>query len=106
MSDMKRGSTYPIVLSFEGIDLTAAEWLIVSVQPKGGELMEFDLTALDVACEDDVTTVTVRLSQAQSLACRLSAKIDVNWQLDGQRGGAVPETVSFIDTLLGRVVET
>jgi hypothetical protein len=106
MSDMKRGSTYPIVLSFEGIDLTAAEWLIVSIRPKGSELMEFDLATLDVACEDDVSTVTVRLSQAQSLACRLSAKIDVNWMLNGERGGAVPETVSITDTLLGRVVGT
>ena len=104
MSDMKRGSTYPIVLSFEGIDLTAAEWLIVSIQPKGGELMEFDLTALDVACEDDVSTVTVRLSQAQSLACRLSAKIDVNWMLNGERGGAIPETLNITETLLTREV--
>lgn len=106
MSDMKRGSTYPIVLSFEGIDLTAAEWLIVSIKPRSGEVIEFGLDALDVACEDDVSTVTVRLSQAQSLACRLSAKIDVNWMLNGERGGAVPETVNITDTLLGRVVGT
>ena len=29
---MKRGSTTPITLTIEGIDLTGAEWLIVSIK--------------------------------------------------------------------------
>lgn len=103
---MKRGSTYPIELTFNGIDLTAAEWLIVSIQPKGGGTLEFAMDELSVAYEDDVSTVTVTLTQEQSLACKRSIEIDCNWQIDGQRGGAIPEKVSMTDTLLGRVVGT
>ena len=101
---MKRGSTYPIELTFEGINLTAAEWLIVSIQPKGGGTFEFAMDELSVAYEDDVSTVTVTLTQEQSLACERSVEIDVNWQIDGVRGGAEPLKMSITDTLLGRVV--
>ena len=103
---MKRGSTYPIELTFNGIDLTTAEWLIVSIRPKGGGMFEFAMNELSVAYEDDVSTVTVTLTQEQSLACERSVEIDVNWQIDGVRGGAIPEKVSITDTLLGRVVGT
>ncbi len=103
---MKRGSTYPIELTFNGIDLTAAEWLIVSIQPKGGGAFEFGLDELTVTYEGDISTVTVALTQEQSLACKRSIEIDCNWQIDGQRGGAIPEKVSVTDTLLGRVVTT
>lgn len=101
---MKRGSTHPIELTFNGIDLTAAEWLIVSVQPKGGATFEFAMDELNVAYEGDVSTVTVTLTQEQSLACERSVEIDVNWQIDGMRGGAEPLKMSITDTLLGRVV--
>ena len=103
---MKRGDTTPITITIEGIDLTATEWLIVSLS-RGGykQPMELSGDRLTVTYGEGATTIALQLTQAESLACGASATLDVNWMLDGQREGCYPQVISLTNTLLNREVE-
>lgn len=103
---MKRGSTTPITITIDGIDLTGAEWLIISVKRAGSRsLLELSGDRLSVAYADGATTIAFQLTQAESLASGSSIGLDVNWMLDGVREGCVPQGVSLTDTYLNREVE-
>ena len=76
----KRGSTSPITITIPGIDLTSAEWIIVSVQSQSGNAKEFPLDRLTVAyVNNSKTTIAFSLTQAESLALSGTATLDVNW---------------------------
>ena len=102
---MKRGSTTPITITVEGIDLTGAEWLIVSVKRAVRPTLELSGDRLSVAYADGATTIAFQLTQAESLASGSSIGLDVNWMIDGVREGCVPQGVSLTDTYLNREVE-
>lgn len=104
-ASIKRGTTWPIELTLPDVDLTGASWVIVSVKPETGDVMELTDDALEVAYESGVSTVRASLTQAQSLALTPgTVQIDLNWMLDGLRGGAKPRTLTVTDTLLDREV--
>ena len=101
----KRGSTSPITITIPGIDLTGAEWIIVSIRKTGrATALELDLDRLSVTYSEGASVIAFELTQAESLSLRGSAEIDVNWMLDGNRDGIIPLSVSLIDTLLDREV--
>lgn len=102
---MKRGTTYPITLTIPDIDLTAADWVIVSVKSINKSVIEFTGDQLGMVYEDEKTTVIFALTQAQSLALADAVQVDCNWMLGGVRGGALPITLNITSTLLQRVVE-
>lgn len=103
---MKQGTTYPIILTIPGIDLSGAEWVIVSIKPDRKPPIEFGREDMLLAVTGGDTTLTVTLTEAQSVALNPGgAVIDANWMLDGVRGGCVPRGISVTDTLLRRVVE-
>ena len=104
MNTTKRGSTSPITITIPGIDLTSAEWVIVSIQSQRGNAQEFPLDRLTVAYANNKTTIALALTQAESLALSGTATLDVNWMLDGFRDGIIPITVNITWTLLGREV--
>lgn len=102
---MKRGSTTPITITVEGIDLTGAEWLIVSVRRAGKPTLELSGDRLSTSYAEGATTIAFQLTQAESLASGSSIGLDVNWMIDGVREGCVPQGVSLTDTYLNREVE-
>ena len=102
---MTRGSTTPITITIDGIDLTGAEWLIVSVKRAVRPTLELSGDRLSVAYADGATTIAFQLTQAESLASGSSIGLDVNWMIDGVREGCVPQGVSLTDTYLNREVE-
>ena len=103
---MKRGSTPPITVTVPGVDLTGAEWVIVSLSRAGYKpAMELTGERLTVTYGDEATVIAFQLTQAESLALGPSTDVDVNWMLDGQRRGCVPQAVSLTRTLLNREVE-
>lgn len=103
---MKLGTTYPIIISVPGIDLSGADWIIVSIKPRMKPAIEFSRDEMLVVYADGVTTLTLRLTQAQSLALAVGAvTVDLNWEMDGTRGGCIPVAVNITDTLLKREVD-
>lgn len=102
---MKQGTTYPIIITVPGIDLSGADWIIVSIKPRMRPGVEFGRDQMAVVATESETTLTVALTQAESLAMpEGNVVIDVNWMMDGIRGGCVPTTINITDTLLKRVV--
>jgi len=104
--EYKRGTTDPITLNLNGIDLTNAEWLIVTVKPIGLPAIEFTKDKLSLASDGTNTVIIFRLNEEQSVGLDTeSITIDCNWMIDGSRGGATPVTFTIEPTLLTRVVE-
>ena len=102
---MKRGSTYPITVTLEGVDLTGADWIILSVKPAHGAAFEFSREQMSVTADEAGTVIAFQLSQEQSLALRGGgAEIDCNWSMDGQRAGSNPTSFVVGKTLLERAV--
>lgn len=64
---MKRGSTTPITITVDGIDLTGAEWLIVSVKRAVRPTLELSGDRLSVSYSEGATTIAFQLTQAGSL---------------------------------------
>ena len=105
MNSTKRGSTSPITITIPGVDLTSAEWLIVSIQKAGrATALELNADRLSVTYSQSATLIAFELSQAESLSLEGNVEIDVNWMLDGNRDGIIPMSVVFTKTLLNRVV--
>ena len=103
---MKRGTTYPIMLELHGVDLTGAEWVIVSLKPNGLPVIEFTREKMSLSGDEEGTVIVVRLSEEQSVALDAQTVIvDCNWMMDGERGGAVLTSFNIGATLLTRVVE-
>ena len=103
---MKRGTTYPITLTLKGIDISEAGWVIVSLKPGDKPVMEFDRDQMSLASDGTDTTIVIHLTQEQSLSLpTMSVVVDVNWMLDGIRGGCRPASFLIDKTLLGRVVD-
>ena len=102
---MKRGSTQPIIITIPGIDLTSAEWLIVSISRQCKLPLELSEDRLTVSYSDNSTIIAFELTQAESLTMDGTVTLDINWMLDGQRDGVIPQTVNFSFTLLNREVE-
>ena len=65
---MKRGTTYTITLTIPDVDLTAADWVIVSVKSINKPVIEITGDQLGMVYEDEKTTAIFALTQAQSLA--------------------------------------
>ena len=103
---MKQGTTYPITLTFEGIDLTSAEWVIVTIKPMNRLNIEITGDALNIAYGDGATTIAFALTQQESLSLPFGTVIvDCNWMIDGVRGGAHPTKISITENYLRRAVE-
>lgn len=102
---MKQGTTYPITLTIPGIDLTGADWVIVSLKNPDGTIFELTGEELGIAYGDGATTIAFALTQEQSLTLTTTVQVDCNWFMDGVRGGALPTSFRVINTLLRRVVE-
>lgn len=102
---MKRGSTTPITITIDGIDLTGAEWLIVSVKRAARPNLELSGDRLSVSYSEGATVIAFQLTQAESLASGGSIGLDVNWMIDGVREGCVPQGFTLTDTYLNREVE-
>lgn len=102
---MKQGTTYPITLTIPDVDLTGADWVIVSLKTAYRETMEFTGDRLGIAYADEKTTIAFALTQAESLTLGSVAEVDCNWMLDGVRGGALPASINVRATLLKRVVD-
>lgn len=101
---MKRGSTTPITITISGIDLTNAEWLIVSVKRAYKPNLELSGDRLTVTYSDNATTIAFALTQAESLGSGEAIGLDVNWMLDGVREGVIPQKFTLTDTYLNREV--
>lgn len=103
---MKQGTTYPIIITVDGVDLTGAEWIILSIKPHLRPMMEFSREDMLVAHTGNSTTLTLTLTQEQSIGMGYrKAVFDLNWMMDGIRGGCLPEVLDMSDTLLKRAVE-
>jgi len=102
---VKRGSTTPIIITIDGVDLTNAEWIIVSVKSLYKPTIELSGDRLTVTYSDNATTIAFSLTQEESLANSSSIGLDVNWVLDGVREGVVPQTFDITNTYLNREVE-
>lgn len=102
---MKQGTTVPITLTIEGVDLTGADWVIVSLKCQDKSLIEIGQDQLAISCTDGDTTVVVALTQEQSLKLTPMVAVDCNWEINGVRGGAIPAMFRVTPTLLNRVVE-
>lgn len=103
---MKRGVTLPITLTIEGVDLTGADWLIVTLKPQYLAKIELGADRLSVASDGTDTTIVFALTEAESVALDTGlCEVDVNWSLDGQRNGVIPTNVNISKTLLTRVVD-
>ena len=101
---MKRGSTTPITITIDGIDLTGAEWLIVSLKRWNKPGLELSGDRLTVTYSDGASVIAFALTQAESLANGENVGIDVNWMIDGVREGVVPESFNLTATYLNREV--
>lgn len=102
---MKQGTTYPIVITVPGIDLSGTDWIILSLKPDGRHAMEFGRDRMIVAYAGGKTTLTVQLTEEESVSINPGGVgVDLNWLLDGVRGGCVPQRIRITDTLLKRVV--
>ena len=99
---MKRGSTTPITITIPGIDLTEADWLIVSVKRAFKPNLELTADRLTVTYSDDATTIAFALTQSESLDNGASVGLDVNWALHGVREGVVPQSIHLTETYLNR----
>ena len=103
---MKRGATQPISLVVDGIDLTQAEWIIVSLKGKKYGMTEKTGEDLSVAYDGETSSVIFSLTQEESVAIDMQqCTIDLNWMIDGVRNGCAPTTISITPTLLTRVVD-
>ena len=102
---MKQGSTWPIRIDIAGVDLSQADWVIVSVKQRMQPAMELNQDQVEIEPYDGGTQITLSLSEAQSLELRPgNVKIDVNWSLYGIRDGAEPRILGVSGTLLTRAV--
>ena len=102
---MKQGTTGPITLTIEGVDLTGADWVIVSLKCQDKTVIEITGSALGISCADGDSTVVVALTQEQSLKLTPMVAVDCNWEISGVRGGAIPAMFRVTPTLLNRVVD-
>lgn len=105
MAGLKQGTTYPIIITIPGVDLTGAGWVIVSLKPDRKPAIEFNRDQADISVDESGTTIIVALTEAQSVGISPGGvTVDVNWLLDGVRGGCIPASINITDTLLKRVV--
>lgn len=97
---MKHGNTYPRLATVRGVDLTEASSVILSLKPRGRASLS--LTKDDMAITSDGTdsTIVYKLTEQQSLYLGEVYRVDVNYMLDGSRGGTTIEIVRALPTLL------
>lgn len=101
----KRGTTYPWTVTLEGVDLTDADWVILSIKPAGLSVIEFDREHMSLSSDGTDTVIVVQMSEAQAVSLKTqNLVVDCNWMLDGIRGGAIPASLRVSITLLTRVV--
>lgn len=109
---VKRGTTYPIILKIPGVDLTDAQWLIVTLKPQalsnlptGSKMIELNREDLSVDYQEETSIIAFELTQEQSLSLdSKTAEIDVNWMKNNIRGGVIPIEITIGKTLLTREV--
>lgn len=110
---MKRGTTYPFIITIKDVDLTDVLWLIVSLKssdsvilPNRSNILEFTLDDLNVTYDEGKTRIVFQLTEAQSLSlASRKVTVDVNWmQSNGMRGGVLPVEIDITNTLLTREV--
>ena len=101
----KRGNTYTMLATVAGYDLTQAEWVILTVKPINRPSIEFDKAHMNLAYGDGKTTIAYKLTEEQSVSMDTTQmSIDVNWMLNGNRGGTRIKTIPIDRTLLARVI--
>ena len=101
----KRGNTYTMLATVNGYDLTQAEWVILTVKPINRPSIEFDKAHMNLAYGDGKTTIAYKLTEEQSVSMDTTQmSIDVNWMLNGNRGGTRIKTIPIDRTLLARVI--
>ena len=109
---MKRGTTDPLKITIKNIDLSDAEWVVVSVRPTSistrkftGGSIDFDREHMSLTSDGTDTVIIIQFTQKQSLRLGTDAiQIDINWGFDGQRQGSKFVVVDMDDTLLDREV--
>ena len=101
----KRGTTYPLVITIPSINLLDAEWLIVSIKPHLRKPIEYTREKMKLTEVDGDTLISLQLTQEESLyLSRGPAMIDVNWMLEGVRGGTFIGELEVTETILNREV--
>lgn len=106
-----RGTTPTFVLHIPGVDLTHAANVYVSIIGTsfgGYAKREITITTDDLNIEysEDETTISVKLSQEDSLAFAGSIELQANWTYpDGSRCATYPAAYAFGKQLLNKVVE-
>lgn len=101
---MKRGNTYPQLVTIAGVDLTAASEVVLTVKPLGRPPIEFTGESMSISADSSGTTIAYKLSEEQSLSLGTGYRIDVNWMMDGNRGGTSIKMMPVSQTLLNRVI--
>jgi len=102
---MKRGTTYTQILTVAGVDLRNATEVIVTLKPMYRASIELGMDRIVLSSDGTDTTIAYKLTEEQSLALDAqSMQIDVNWMLDGTRGGTRIATRQISRTLLGRIL--
>ena len=101
---MKRGNTYTQLVTIQGIDLTAASEVVLTVKPLGHPPMEWTGETMSISADSSGTTIAYKLTEEQSLSFGTEYRVDVNWMLDGNRGGTAIERVPVSQTLLNRII--
>jgi len=101
----KRGNTYPLLFTITGQDLTDATEVILTLKPINRPAIHFDREHMNLASDGTDTTIAVKLTEEQSLGMdTTSYSVDVNWMLDGTRGGTHIVTKPIERTLYPKVI--
>lgn len=101
----KRGNTYPLLFTITGQDLTDATEVILTLKPLNRPAIHFDREHMSLTSDGTDTTIAVKLTEEQSLGMdTVSYSADVNWMMDGTRGGTHIVTKPIDRTLYPKVI--
>ena len=96
------GTTPTYVLTFQGVDFTTADEIVVTISDMN------EVTILELTPEATETTLTFSLTQEQTLAMPIgSCLIQVNWLYDGgnKRAASNKAKIDFKKNLKNEVME-
>lgn len=98
---MKAKTNPPIIIEMEGVDLTGADWIRVTLKRRSKAAVELTESQIMVAFDENVSTVTIPPEVTDELLRKPGLMLmDVNWAIDGARDGIEPFTVMISDTAL------
>lgn len=101
----KRGNTYPLLFTISGQDLTDATEVILTLKPLNRPAIHFDREHMQLTSDGTDTTIAVKLTEEYSLGMdTVSYSADVNWMMDGTRGGTHIVTKPIDRTLYPKII--